>query len=112
MRRPSSVFEENHLFIEEEDNPSDNVFMVKEELDGTDIDGIGNLVDLPRLMFIDEEWGNLKVVLDGGELTRNDKKRKSSQDLQANRCSLCDKCSGRDWDKHDFLCCNIFLGRL
>ena len=82
MRRPSSVFEENHLFIEEEDNP----FMVKEELDGTDIDGIGNLVDLPRLMFIDEEWGNLKVVLDGGELTRNDKKRKSSEVLQVNSC--------------------------
>ena len=60
--------------------------MVKEELDGTDIDGIGNLVDLPRLMFIDEEWGNLKVVLDGGELTRNDKKRKSSEVLQANSC--------------------------
>ena len=83
MRRPSSVFEENHLFIEEEE---DNPFMVKEELDGTDIDGIGNLVDLPRLMFIDEEWGNLKVVLDGGELTRNDKKRKSSEVLQANSC--------------------------
>ena len=33
--------------------------MVEEELDGIDIDGIGNLVDLPRLMFIDEECGNL-----------------------------------------------------
>ena len=30
------------------------------------IDGIGNLMDLPRLMFLDEECGNLKVVVDGG----------------------------------------------
>ena len=43
--------------------------MVEEKLDG-----IGNLVDLPRLMFIDEECGNLKVVVDGGELTRNNNK--------------------------------------
>ena len=27
------------------------------------IDGIGNLVDLPRLMFINEECGNLQVVV-------------------------------------------------
>ena len=38
---------------------------------------IGKLLDLPGLMF-NEEWGNLKVVVDGGELTRNnDRKRKS-----------------------------------
>ena len=42
----SSAFKENHIFIEEE-NPSDKVVMVKEELDGTDIDRIGNIVDLP-----------------------------------------------------------------
>ena len=29
-------------------------------------DGIGNLMDFPRLLFIDEECGNLKVVVDGG----------------------------------------------
>ena len=39
---------------------------VEEEQDGIDIDGIGNLMDLPKLMFIDEECGNLKVVVDGG----------------------------------------------
>ena len=42
------------------------MFQVEEELNGLDIDGIGNLTDLPRLMFIDEECGNLKVVVDGG----------------------------------------------
>ena len=43
----------------------DKVVTVEEELDGIDIDGIGNLVDLHRLMFIDEEYGNVKIVLDG-----------------------------------------------
>ena len=66
MKRSSFIFKGNHFFIEEEDNPSDIVITVEEELDGIDIDGIRNLVDLPRLMFIDEECGNLKVVVDGG----------------------------------------------
>ena len=35
-------------------------------------------MDLPGLMFINEECGNLILVLDGGEVTRNnDRKRKS-----------------------------------
>ena len=62
MRRSSFTFKENHVFIEEEDNPSDKVVMVKEELDVIDIDGIRNLVDLPRLLFNDEKCGNVKVV--------------------------------------------------
>ena len=45
--------------------------LVKEELDGTDIDDIGNLEDLLRIVFIHEECGNLKVFDDGGELTGN-----------------------------------------
>ena len=49
-------------------------------------------MDLPRLMFIDEECGNLKVVVDGGEPTRNNNRKKSSEVLQAYRCQLCDKC--------------------
>ena len=36
----------------------------EEELDGIDIGGIENLMDFP-IMFIDEECGNLKVVVDG-----------------------------------------------
>ena len=35
------------------------------EQDGIDIDGIGNLMDLSKLMFIDEECENFKVVVDG-----------------------------------------------
>ena len=45
--------------------------IVKEKLDGIDIDDIGNLEDLLRIMFIHEECGNLKVFVDGGEVTRN-----------------------------------------
>ena len=49
MRRSSSIFKENHIFIEEKDNRSDKVVMVEEELDGINIDSIGNLVDLTSL---------------------------------------------------------------
>ena len=45
--------------------------IVNEEIDGIDIDDIENLEDLLRIVFIHEEWGNLKVFIDGGELTRN-----------------------------------------
>ena len=46
-------------------------FVVEEELNRIDKDDIGNLEDLPRFVFIDEECRNLKIVTDGGEFTRN-----------------------------------------
>ena len=36
--------------------------LVYRELDHFDIDDIGNIEDSPRLVFIDEEYGNLIVV--------------------------------------------------
>ena len=42
MRCSSSIFKENHVFIEEEDRPSDKVVIVEKELNGIDRDGIGN----------------------------------------------------------------------
>ena len=39
----SFIFKENQVFIDEEDNPSNKAVKVEEELDG-----IRNLVDLPR----------------------------------------------------------------
>ena len=45
--------------------------IVKEELDSIDKDDIGNFEDLLRIVFINEECGNLKVFADGGELTGN-----------------------------------------
>ena len=43
--------------------------IVKEELDGIDIDDIGNLEDLLSIVFIHEECVNLKVFIEGGVLT-------------------------------------------
>ena len=54
----------------------------EEELDGIDIDGIGNLEDSLRLVFIDEECGNLIVVNDDKKLTRNINQKKNSDVLQ------------------------------
>ena len=45
--------------------------IIKEEVDGIQIDDIGNLEDLLRIMFIHAECGNLKVFFDGRELNRN-----------------------------------------
>ena len=85
MRHSGFIFKENHIFIEEKDNSSDKVVTIEEKLDGTDIDGIGNLVDLPWLMFIDKECGDLKVVVDDGELNVNNNRKKSPEVLQTYR---------------------------
>ena len=45
--------------------------IAKEELHGIDLDDIGNVEDLPGIVFTHEECGNLKVFVDGGELARN-----------------------------------------
>ena len=39
--------------MEEKDNPVENVAVDEEELDGIEIDGILNLENLPRAVFID-----------------------------------------------------------
>ena len=44
----------------------EKVVIVEEELDGIGTDAIANLVDLPKVMFIDEECGNLIVESLGG----------------------------------------------
>ena len=74
------------------DNPSEKIVIVKEELDGIDIDDIGNLEDLLRIVFIHEECENLKVFVDSGELIENINKKKKPGLLQAYRWPLCDKC--------------------
>ena len=56
--------------------------IVNEELDGIDIDDIGNLEDLLRIVFLHDECGGPKVFVDHGELTRN---------INTDRCPLCDK---------------------
>ena len=51
MKRSRFIIALNHCAIEE-DNP-DKYVTVGEELDTIEVDGIGNVVDLLRLMFID-----------------------------------------------------------
>ena len=57
--------------------------IVEEELNGIDIDNIGNLEDYsPKVVFIDEECGNLIVVNDGEEFTKYMNQKKKSDVLQ------------------------------
>ena len=71
----------NHRFIQEV-NLSEKVVIVEEELDGIDINENGNLEDSPRLVLFDEECGNLIVVNNGGDLTRNINQKKRPGALQ------------------------------
>ena len=71
--------------------------IVKEELDGIDINIIGNLEDLLRIVFIHKECGDLKVFVDGGEPTRNINKKKKPGVSQTYRCPLCGKCYRREY---------------
>ena len=66
------IFKDKHVLVEPH-NPLEKIKIkeVKEEVDGINIDGIGNLEDLPGIVFIHGECGNLKVFVDGGELSRN-----------------------------------------
>ena len=78
----SLVFKKkNHSFIQE-GNLSKKVVIVEEELDDIDINENGNLEDSPRLVLFDEECGNLIVVNNGGELTRNINQKKRPGALQ------------------------------
>ena len=58
------------------------VVLAEQELDGTDIDDIGNLENSPRLVFIDEECGNLIVVNYDRELSGNINQNNNSDILQ------------------------------
>ena len=94
----SFIFKESHVSFAE-DNPSETIVIVEEELDGIDRDDIGNLEDLLRLVLINGECGNPKIVVDGGELTRNITQKNV---LQACRYPVCDKCYRRKYflNKH------------
>ena len=92
----SFIFKENHVLIEE-DNPSEKIVIVEEELENIDRDGNGNLEDLLRLVLINEECWNPKVVVDGGELARNINQKKKPEVLQSCRCLLCNKCYRREY---------------
>ena len=66
----SSIIFKN-ITVSLKSNSSEKNVIVEEELDCIDIDELGNLEDLPRLVFINEECGNLILANDGGERTKN-----------------------------------------
>ena len=79
--------------------------IVKEELDGTDIDDIENLEDLLRIVVIHAECGNLRGFVESGKLTRNINKNKKPGVLQTYKCPLFDKCYRRYFfNKHVEYC--------
>ena len=61
---------------------------------------------VPRLVFINEEYWNLKVVAGDEELFVSIKKKKKADVLQAYGLSLCDKCYRQDcfFNKHVEYC--------
>ena len=90
------MLKDNQVLVEQH-NPLEKIGIVKEELDNINIDGIANLEDLVRIMFIHEECGNQKVFVVGGKLTRKINKQKKPGVLQAYRCPLCAKCYKREY---------------
>ena len=56
--------------------------VVQEELDCINIEDIGNFEDSPRLVFINEECGNLIEINDGGKLAININQKTKSDVLQ------------------------------
>ena len=66
----SFIFKENHVLIAG-DNLLEKNCDSQREIDGIDIDDIGNFVGLLRPVFIHEELGNLKIFVDGAQPTRN-----------------------------------------
>ena len=44
---------------------------------------LGNLVDLARLLLINEECGDLQIAVDDRELTRNNIRKKKSTDVKS-----------------------------
>ena len=101
----SFIFKENHVLVEE-GNPSEKNVIVKKELDGIDINDIGNLEDLLRIVFIHQECRNLKVFVDGGELNRIINEKKKPGVLQIYICPLCGKSFMREYfcNKHVEYC--------
>ena len=89
----SFIWKDNHALIEEDiNNHLEKIMIAEEELDGIDIVDIANFVGLLRLAFTNEECGNIKVFVDGGELAGNINQKNTSDVLKTCRCSLCDKC--------------------
>ena len=74
----SSIIFKNITVSLKESNSSEKNVIDEEELNCIDKDDIRNLEDSLRLVFINEECGNLIVVNGGGELTENTSRKRQT----------------------------------
>ena len=65
-----------------------------------------NFEDLPKLIFIDEKSGNMRVVVHEGGRTETTKSNTKSWELTTCRCSFGRKCYNRElfYEKHAEYC--------
>ena len=68
------ILSENELFIEEK-NPSEELVISEEEIAALDTSAMKetNVENLPKLIFIDEKNGNMRVVVHEGGIGRQQK---------------------------------------
>ena len=98
---------QNELSIEEK-NPSEELVISEEEIAALDTSAMkeSNVEDLPKLTFIDEKTGNMRVVVHEGGSTERTKSDIKSGELPTYRCSFCGKCYKRElfYEKHVEYC--------
>ena len=101
------ILNQNELFIEEE-NPSEELVISEEEIAALDTSAMKetNVEDLPKLIFIDEKSGNMRVVVHGSGIAERTKSDTKSGELATYRCSLCGKCYKPEllYEKHVEYC--------
>ena len=91
------ILNQNELFIEEK-NPSEELLISEEEIAALDTSAMKetNVEDLPKLIFIDEKSGNMRIVAHEGGNTEKTKSDTKSGEFPTYRCSFCGKCYKRE----------------
>ena len=101
------ILHQNELFIEEK-NPSEELVISEEEIADCDARAMKetNVEDLPKLIFIDEKSGNMRVVVHECGSTERRKSNIKSGELPTYRCSFCGKCYKHElfYEKHIGYC--------
>ena len=85
-RSQTSFFLFFEFCFQRKDKPSEKTVIVEEDLDGIDVNDVGNLKCIPRPVSMKSNVvGYIKVVNYGVERTRNINRREKSDVLQAYR---------------------------
>ena len=101
------ILNQNELFTKEE-NLSEELVIFEEEVVALDTSAMKetNVEDLPKLIFIDEKSGNMRVAVYEGGSTEKARRDTMSGELAVYRCSLCGKCYKSEllYEKHVEYC--------